>query len=265
MTSSKKQNINIVWFKRDLRIHDNQALTAAAKNLPIIPLYVFEPEYWQLPDTSMRQWQFIYGSLLELHQNLKCLGQGLLIKQGGVVDVLQALSKQYHIHKIYSHQETGNNWTFQRDIAVQNWCNQQGVEWVQYLQFAIVRGYLNRDSWDEFWQTVIRRSLIKAPQILKATIISNIEVLKAVKVKPDENLTELQWPGRYAAVSCLKSFLQQRGQFYQKEMSSPNTAYDSCSRLSTHIAYGTISLTEIFHALKKKATFTLQYARGSKT
>ena len=58
----------------------------------------------------------------------------------------------------------------------------------------------------------------------------------------EANLVSCQKPGRKAAVECLESFLNRRGQHYQKEMSSPNTAFLSCSRLSTYIAYGCISL-----------------------
>ena len=52
---------SIVWFKRDLRIADPEPLAKAVKlGLPILPLYVVEPDYWKLPDVSQRHWHFIH-------------------------------------------------------------------------------------------------------------------------------------------------------------------------------------------------------------
>ena len=48
----------VVWFKRDLRLDDHGPLHDAATD-DVIPLYVVEPDYWQLPDTSERQWSFM--------------------------------------------------------------------------------------------------------------------------------------------------------------------------------------------------------------
>ena len=59
--------VNIVWFKRDLRVHDNAPLhEAARKGLPVIPLYVVEPDYWRQPFASRRHWSFIHDCLAEL-------------------------------------------------------------------------------------------------------------------------------------------------------------------------------------------------------
>ena len=60
----------VVWFKRDLRVQDHAALAAVPKGAPVIPLYVYEPDYWALPDTSGRQWVFIAECLQGLDADL---------------------------------------------------------------------------------------------------------------------------------------------------------------------------------------------------
>lgn len=50
--------MNIVWFKRDLRINDHAALIEASRRGPVVPLYILEPELWQQPDMSRRQYIF---------------------------------------------------------------------------------------------------------------------------------------------------------------------------------------------------------------
>ena len=114
--------LQLVWFKRDLRCVDHAALNAAAARGPVLPLFIVEPEYWQLPDTSQRQWGFARDCLLDLRHQLAELGQSLVIRLGDAVDVLQHLHKQTGFEQIWSHEETGNGWTFQRDQRVSHWC-----------------------------------------------------------------------------------------------------------------------------------------------
>ena len=58
--------------------------------------------------------------------------------------------------------------------------------------------------------------------------------------------------GSLEAQALLKTFLYERGKEYSKEMSSPVTAFDSCSRLSPHFAFGTVSVREAFSATEKR-------------
>lgn len=48
--------LNIVWFKRDLRIVDHQPLARALEAGPVLPIYIVEPKLWAQPDVSERQW-----------------------------------------------------------------------------------------------------------------------------------------------------------------------------------------------------------------
>jgi len=66
--------LNIVWFKRDLRVEDHRALAHAAQRGPVLPLYIAEPDFWAQPDSSARQWAFVEESLGELQQALERLG-----------------------------------------------------------------------------------------------------------------------------------------------------------------------------------------------
>lgn len=67
--------LNVVWFKRDLRIHDHAALLEAHKSGTVLPLHIVEPELWRQPDMSSRQWNFVSECLTELRHDLAELGQ----------------------------------------------------------------------------------------------------------------------------------------------------------------------------------------------
>ena len=106
-----------VWFKRDLRVNDHLPLVEAAEAGAVIPLYIIEPEVIGAADFDALHWNFICESLLALSDQLRARGQELQVKRGGEVDVLQEIHRRYHIAGLWSHEETGNALTYQRDFS----------------------------------------------------------------------------------------------------------------------------------------------------
>ena len=67
--------INIVWFKRDLRLSDHQPLAAAlALRQPLLLIYILEPELLQNPHYRRRHWHFIAQSLADMNRQLEAHG-----------------------------------------------------------------------------------------------------------------------------------------------------------------------------------------------
>jgi len=137
------KDINILWFKKDLRIKDNEALIESLKDRDIIPIYIIEKELWKQKPYSDRQWQFCKESLLDLRDSLKKIGQPLIIRTGKVIEIFEEISKRFNIKFIYSHQETGDYFTFKRDEEVRKWALMKNIIWKEYLQFSVFRGKLD--------------------------------------------------------------------------------------------------------------------------
>jgi deoxyribodipyrimidine photo-lyase len=275
MKSTPKESIVIVWFKRDLRIHDHEPLAIAAslqhKGIKVLPLYVVEPDYWQLPDSSARHWRFIANSLMELNQALLNLGQGLWVEHDNVISVFKKLAAHFNIIGLYSHQESGNLWTYQRDKDVNIWCIKNKIKWHESEAYGVFRRFNDRDRWSHHWEKYMVREKSVAPTSLAKieslntysdraeldlTVLDlsvlNLPGLNLTVLESDEN-NHLQVGGRSLALDCFKSFLNKRGKHYTFDMSSPLTAFRSCSRLSPHITFGTLSLREIVQKLRKYA------------
>ena len=163
------QKHNIVWFKRDLRITDHAPLLAASRQEePAIPLYIVEPDLWLQPDASRRHWHFIHDCLLDLNSALQALGQELIIKIGGAADIFTQLHSDYDIGTVYTHEETGNLWSYQRDIAVQSLCSDLGIELQTTPTNGIVRKLRSRDNWSKIRNTRMFDSIHPRPISLKA-------------------------------------------------------------------------------------------------
>jgi deoxyribodipyrimidine photo-lyase len=157
----------VVWFKRDLRTHDHAPLVAASElGEPVIALYVAEDDYWKLPDTSDRQWAFTCDSLIDLDRQLALTGNRLTVLRGNMMSALQALKRSHNIQRVYCHQETGGQWTFDRDEAVIGWCTEQQVEFREWNQFGVVRRLKDRDRWDKAWTDLMRQPVLPSPDHL---------------------------------------------------------------------------------------------------
>ena len=70
--NTNKKHINVVWFKRDLRLQDNEAIFNATKSdIPTLLLYVFEKSLENDSHYSSRHWNFIKQSLVDINKQLE--------------------------------------------------------------------------------------------------------------------------------------------------------------------------------------------------
>jgi len=245
-----KQPLNIVWFKRDLRLADHKPLTRAAAAGPILPLYIVEPGLWAQPDASARQWEFAAESLGELQMALAAMGQPLCVRVGEAVAILRQLHASHGIAALWSHEETGNGWTYARDLAVKAWAQAAGVPWHEARQFGVIRRIKSRNGWARAWERDMAEPITPPPAMLPALAgdwPTHIPSSAELGLAPDP-CPHRQRGGRVAAIATLESFLHQRGRDYRYRMSSPVTAFEASSRLSPHLTWGTVSMREVAQA-----------------
>ena len=87
--------------------------------------------------------------VIAAQKELKKLGQSLIVRIGSVTEIFNELSTQFNIISIYAHEETGNQWTYDRDLNVKNWSNQKNIPLIEYPTNGIVRNLKNRDNWSK--------------------------------------------------------------------------------------------------------------------
>ena len=241
------KKINILWFKRDLRIKDNEALNESIKDYDVLPLYIIERKLWSQKAYSDRQWQFCKESLLDLREALSNIGQPLIIRTGNVVEILDEISNKFDIKGIYSHQETGDLYTYKRDKEVRKWANKKNIIWKEYLQFAVFRGELDRDKWSKKWKAHMKKKISTHSLSLKYIPfdIGLIPPDKSFCFEKDLCYGRLKG-GRKKGLERMNIFLKNKLNSYAKNISSPEKSFDSCSRLSPYLSWGCISLREIY-------------------
>jgi deoxyribodipyrimidine photo-lyase len=241
--------LSVVWFKRDLRVHDHAPLAQAAAAGPVMALYIVEPELWAQPEMSGRHWAFTSECVEELGAALTQRGLALTIRVGGAVDVLGALHRETGFDTLLSHEETGLFWTYDRDRAVKRWAKRAGVAWIEHPQSGVIRALKSRDGWAKRWDAFMARPRVAAPERLTgpAPAPADLPDAAALRLAPAP-CPGRERGGRTQARDLLRAFLASRATRYRRGMSSPLTAPDVCSRLSTHLALGTVSMREVAQA-----------------
>ncbi|WP_299483573.1 deoxyribodipyrimidine photo-lyase [uncultured Roseibium sp.] len=241
--------VQVVWFKKDLRIQDHAPLKRASLRGPVLPLYVVEPDFWRQPDSSERHYLFLKECLADLQQELAAQGQPLLIRTGEIVDVLEHLSKDVVIAGLWSHEETGNNWTYGRDKKVADWCRLEGIPWTECRQTGVLRRLKNRDGWAAKWDSFMAERPVDPARLKPVHGLEpgNLPDASSIGLAADP-CPQRQSGGRAAGLETLQSFLFDRGKPYRAAMATPVRAFTACSRLSPHLTFGTLSLREVAQA-----------------
>lgn len=248
----KKPEIVIVWFKRDLRFTDHEALYRAQKqNLPILLMYCFEPSVMNYPDSDIRHWRFVYQSLQDMHSKLNNLNGTIYIFQVEAINIFQKISQRYTIREIYSHQEIGNKITYDRDRSIQQYCAVNSIAWHEYQHNGIIRKLKSRNDWAQKWEEYMQRTPCLIEE--QGWNFLNLEESFYKDIKGPELSMDIRTPnpdfqpgGETYAWKYLQSFLQERYVNYSKHISKPLLSRKGCSRISPYLSYGNISMRMVY-------------------
>lgn len=260
--------MQVVWFKRDLRWSDHAPLAHAARAGPVVALYVREPEMVEGLDCARQHVAFVDECLAELDEALQACGNRLVRRTGEMTRVLTELLAATEGFALWSHEETGNAVTFERDRRVGRWCRANGVVWREFAQHGVVRGLRDRDGWAHRWDARMSEPVIETPRLLaRAPGVIDVEGPAFGLRVPGLDKPLRQRGGRRAGLDLLNSFLDGRGRDYRRAMSSPISAENACSRLSPHLAFGTVSIREAAQSTwaRRSALQALAPEHGSKS
>ncbi len=257
-----KEHINIVWLKRDLRLEDNEAIfNALHSNRKTLLLYVFEPSLLNDIHYSERHFNFIKESIRDINTKLSGLHTKVLSVTNDLATVFNQIQDFYKIHSVYSHVETGLLVTYNRDKEFTRYCRNNLINWVESKNNGVARGLVNRENWFENWGDYMNQPVIPFQandhQFLNNEAIAELEdVLSETDLTTPEE-TPFQKGGSAMAWKYANSFFDERHKSYMFHISQPEASRTSCSRLSPYIAWGNVSIRQVFQkgqTIKNKTT-----------
>jgi deoxyribodipyrimidine photo-lyase len=251
----------IHWFRRDLRITDNTALAAAAKEAEeVIPVHVVSDWKKKHRWTGAARQTFLCGSLAALDGNLRSIGSGLIVREGEAEAALVKLARETKAEAVFTNRDPD---LFGRgmEMRVAKMLAEDGRELRTFKDAAIhERDEVKTGSGGNFRVfTPYSKAWAKLDKPRAGAALKSLPTPAGIR---SETLpTPAHWglaeftggvePGEKAARARLKKFLA--GPIHNYGATRDLMGEDGTSRLSQDLRHGLLSIREVYHRAKDAA------------
>lgn len=256
----------LVWFRQDLRLHDNPALSAAVQSgAPVLPVYILDDENagpWKMGGAS-RWW--LHHSLTSLDRSLS---ENLSFFHGSASRILPSLIKESGARAVYWNR-CYEPWRVSRDKDLKKLLEEDGITVLTFNASLLYEPWtVHKDDGTPYrvFTPFFRRgctargeppSPLPAPKKIsyaarpvKSVKIEALNLLPRI-IRWDRKM-EAHWSiGEEAALTRLDDFLDQGLDGYKQDRNRPDKP-EYVSRLSPHLHFGEISPRAIWHKIRQR-------------
>ena len=242
------ENVNIFWFRRDLRVDDNHGLFQALNvGLPVVPVFIFDPAILsQFPNPNDARLTFIHQNLVELDREFRKYNSRLQVYFSSPEVVFGLLSARYSIHGVFANTDYEPT-AISRDKKVAEMLQAKGTEFhsfkdqVVFHQDEVVKAdgspYTVFTPYSRKWKEKL------ADQ--KLSVFESEKLLSNLKHLSSDYFPELKEIGYNVQNVSFpdKTFDQLLVENYARMRDFP--AEDGTSRLGIHLRFGTVSIRKL--------------------
>jgi len=246
--------INIFWFRRDLRLHDNAGLYHALKaENPVQPIFIFDTCILdKLEDKEDARVEFIHDTLASIDKELEDHKSNLWVFYGDPKTIWRQLLDQHEIQSVYTNRDY-ESYALERDEAVIKLCDAKNVNFYTYKDHVIFEGdeILKKDGTPYVVYTPYKRKWLER-------VDSKVEKGLSYYYKPyptEKYFSNLHHSNHQETVTLKEmgfkkspieipndSTTQKTIKEYSEKRNFP--AIDGTSRLGIHFRFGTISIRQ---------------------
>lgn len=256
---------SIVWFRQDLRLQDNPALSAALqRGGPVVPLYIWSPEEegdWP-PGAASRWW--LHHSLQSLDRSLRERGSRLIVCRGSSLAALRSLIAASGADAVFWNRRYEPS-ARERDRDAQDRLAAEGVA-VRHFNSALLfeptdianRNGLPFQVFTPFWKACLESFTPGRLPALPGMFRMPAPALPSLSIADLDLLPGVDWaaglraswqPGEPGASARLQSFVANGLARYPDRRDQPDL--DGVSRLSPHLHFGEIGPGQIWEAIQE--------------
>ena len=232
---------SVIWFRRDLRISDNPALSAAAESGPdgVLPLFVLDPKLWQ-PSGDARK-TYLLRSLRSLTSSL---GNALALTQGDPVLTVRPAAQSVGATRVYIAADFGP-YGAHRDQQVERSLAEAGIELIRIgSPYAVAPGRVTKDDgtpyrvYSPFYRAWVKHGW--RPPAGNPHTVTWLSTSLATEWPAEPGAGALQLPeaGEAAALERWAKFAQSHLDDYAENRNRPDLP--GSSRMSVHLKYGEV-------------------------
>ena len=265
----------LVWFRKDLRIHDNEILIEAIrKGDRIIPVYCFDPRQFEITNfqtrkTGLIRTRFLLESVANLRKFFNDAGGDLLIKLGQPEVILPELVAKYRVNEVYHHREVASEETIV-SAAVESALWKLKINLKHFIGHTLYHKEdlpfpINNipDIFTSFRKKVERDGSVRPchetpvtmsfPDNLEASVLPSLNALGFDENEPVDSRSVMQFEGgETEALQRMQDYFWGTNavQSY-KQTRNGLLGSDYSSKFSAWIALGCLSPREIYWEIKK--------------
>ncbi len=265
----------LVWFRKDLRIHDNEILTEAVrKGDQVVPVYCFDPRQFEVTSfqtrkTGVLRAGFLIECVADLQRSLKQMGGDLIIKLGKPENILPELVKKYNVNEVYHHREVASEET-RVSADVENVLWKQKINLKHFIGHTLFHKEdlpfpINNipDVFSSFRKKIERDSLIrnctetplriKVPEGMESGTIPQLSDLGFEDSFPVDERSVMKFKGgETEALNRMKDYFHQSEAIRNYKLTRNDLiGADYSSKFSPWIAMGCLSPREVYWEIKR--------------
>ncbi|MEO6546504.1 MAG: deoxyribodipyrimidine photo-lyase [Ferruginibacter sp.] len=242
------QKVNVIWFRRDLRLHDNAALYHALKaGNPVLPLFIFDRNILDfLEDKSDRRVEFIYAAIREMQDHLLKIGSSLEVFYGKPLDIFEELLKKYSVERVFTNHDY-EPYALDRDEAVISMLNKRDIKFSTYKDHVIFeknevlkddgKPYTVFTPYSKKWRVLLKPYHLKAYPTEK--YFGNFYKQNAKEILSLEKMgfkeVDKPFPSRLLNDELVKNYADKRN----------FPGIKGTSKMGVHLRFGTISIRQL--------------------
>ena len=241
--------VDIIILNRNLRLLDNAALYYGSLRSNFIVIYLYDKNYWKANGKSLRQLKFSNNCLEELNEDLRKINSTINIFEGSFDELKNWIHANYAEFSIHMNHCTDIGYF--RD-GFERFKTHFREKLTIYDDFGLQLDNFDRDTWSRDWNHIMHKETLGSPKVSHNKDKIYLTDFESYKSKLNTNLRKLesiQKGGTSVAKDLLDSFLEHRCEGYRIKMSSPLLSEDTCSRLSPHFTYGSVSIRQVYQKL----------------
>ena len=258
-----KPNLNIFWFRRDLRLTDNAGLFHALQGeLPVLPIFIFDRNILDLLENKKdARVDFIHQAIQAMQKKLTGFQSGLEVFYGKPSEVFNSLCEIYQINKVFANEDY-EPYAIERDRVVVTQLNKRGITFESFKDHVLFsKQEVLKDDGAPY--TVFTPYSNKWKKVLKETTSNGFKIFAVEKLLKNfisQQAKQLPTLGSMGFTSSGKKFpspdpVPDLIKKYAAQRDFPGL--DATSRLGIHLRFGTLSIRQLANESAKLSTVYL--------
>jgi deoxyribodipyrimidine photo-lyase len=247
------QKVNVFWFRRDLRLHDNAGLYLALKEkFPVVPIFIFDTNILAHLEKEDRRVEFIYETVININDELVKQSSSLQVYYGTPAEAFKKLFDEYDIKTVFANNDY-EPYAIERDTEIQNLLAKKNADLKTFKDQVIFeknevlkddgRPYTVYSPYSRKWKDKLTDFYIKSYPVERYNKNFFRQFPRAIPslISMGFKATNRKFPPRSMDKNLIKS--------YDKTRDFPGI--EGTSRLGIHLRFGTVSIRQIVSEAKR--------------